>query len=209
MGRDRNSVIKTNLMKFRKFLLVLFFYKLVFTNSYSIEPDVFVQSTVNRASNILSKNISKDDKINELKLIAKETVDIQGVGFYSLGSVRKTLDENQKIKYSELFESYFLKSFSSRLAEYTNPEIEVQGKEVLNENYTIVNSLLVGTSDRPEVKIDWRIYTKNPDNPLIRDLIIEGLSLARTQKEEFSSILNSNDGDIDVLFKTLKEFSNN
>ena len=196
-------------MKFRKFLLVLFFYTLLFTNSYSIEPDVFVQSTVNRASSILSKNISKEDKINELKVIAKETVDISGVGFYSLGSARKTLDENQKIKYSELFESYFLKSFSSRLAEYTNPEIEVQGKEVLNENYTIVNSLLIGTSDRPEVKIDWRIYTKNPDNPLIRDLIIEGLSLARTQKEEFSSILNSNDGDINILFKTLEEFSNN
>ena len=195
-------------MKLRKFLLVLFFYSLIFSNSYSIEPDVFVQSTVNRASSILSKNISKEDKINELKVIAKETVDINGVGFYSLGSARKTLDENQKIKYSELFESYFLKSFSSRLAEYTNPEIEVQGKEVLNENYTIVNSLLIGTSDRPEVKIDWRIYTKNPDNPLIRDLIIEGLSLARTQKEEFSSILNSNDGDINILFKTLEEFSN-
>ena len=196
-------------MKLRKFLLVLFFYSLIFSNSYSIESDVFVQSTVNRASSILSKNISKEDKINELKVIAKETVDITGVGFYSLGSARKTLDENQKIKYSELFESYFLKSFSSRLAEYTNPEIEVQGKEVLNENYTIVNSLLIGTSDRPEVKIDWRIYTKNPDNPLIRDLIIEGLSLARTQKEEFSSILNSNDGDINILFKTLEEFSNN
>ena len=196
-------------MKLRKFLLVLFFYSLIFSNSYSIEPDVFVQSTVNRASSILSKNISKEDKMNELKVIAKETVDIRGVGFYSLGSARKTLDENQKIKYSELFESYFLKSFSSRLAEYTNPEIEVQGKEVLNENYTIVNSLLIGTSDRPEVKIDWRIYTKNPDNPLIRDLIIEGLSLARTQKEEFSSILNSNDGDINILFKTLEEFSNN
>ena len=196
-------------MKFRKFLLVLFSYTLIFTNSYSIEPDVFVQSTVNRASNILSKNISKEDKINELKTIAKETVDISGVGFYSLGSVRKTLDENQKIKYLELFESYFLKSFSSRLAEYTNPEIEVQGKKVLNKNNTIVNSLLIGTADRPEVKIDWRIYTKNPDNPLIRDLIIEGLSLARTQKEEFSSILNSNDGDINALFKTLEEFSNN
>ena len=194
-------------MKLRKFLLVLFLYSSVFSNSYSIEPDVFVQSTVNRASNILSKNISKEDKINELKAIAKETVDITGVGFYSLGSARKNLDENQKIKYSELFESYFLKSFSSRLAEYTNPEIEVQGKEVLNKNYTIVNSLLIGTSDRPEVKIDWRIYTKNSDNPLIRDLIIEGLSLARTQKEEFSSILSSNDGDINALFKILKEFS--
>ena len=195
-------------MKFKEFLLVLFFYTLAFSNSYSIEPDVFVQSTVNRASSILSKDISKEEKIDELKIIAKETVDITGVGFYSLGSVRKNLDENQKIKYSELFESYFLKSFSSRLAEYTNPEIEVYGKEVLNKNYTIVNSLLKGTSDRPEVKIDWRIYTKNPDNPLIRDLIIEGLSLARTQKEEFSSILNSNDGDINALFKTLEEFSN-
>ena len=196
-------------MKLRKFLLVLFFYSLIFSNSYSIEPDVFVQSTVNRASSILSKNISKEDKINELKVIAKETVDISGVGFYSLGSARKTLDENQKIKYSELFESYFLKSFSSRLAEYTNPEIEVQGKEVLNKNYTIVNSLLIGTNERPEVKIDWRIYTKNPDNPKIRDLIIEGLSLARTQKEEFTSILSSNDGNINALFKTLEEFSNN
>ena len=196
-------------MKLKKFLLVLFFYTLTFTNVYSIEADVFVQSTVNRASNVLSKDISKEEKINELKIIAKETVDIIGVGFYSLGSARKNLDENQKIKYSELFESYFLKSFSSRLAEYTNPEIEVQGKEMLNKNYTIVNSLLIGTADRPEVKIDWRIYTKNPDNPLIRDLIIEGLSLARTQKEEFSSILNSNDGDINALFETLKEFSNN
>ena len=196
-------------MKFKKTFLVLFFYTLIFTNSYSIEPDVFVQSTVNRASNVLSKDISKEEKINELKVIAKETVDIKGVGFYSLGQARKNLDTDQKIKYSELFEAYFLKSFSSRLAEYTNPEIEVQNKEVLNKNYTIVNSLLIATSDRPEVKIDWRIYTKNPDNPLIRDLIIEGLSLARTQKEEFSSILNSNDGDINALFKTLEEFSNN
>tara|TARA_B100001121_G_scaffold251863_1_gene228183 strand:- start:61 stop:573 length:513 start_codon:yes stop_codon:yes gene_type:complete len=170
---------------------------------------VFVQSTVNRASSILSKNISKEEKINELKIIAKETVDIKGVGFYSLGSTRKNLDENQRIKYSQLFEAYFLKSFSSRLAEYTNPEIQVQGKEILNENYTIVNSLLIATSDRPEVKIDWRIYTKNQNSPLIRDLIIEGLSLARTQKEEFSSILNSNNGDIEVLFKTLKDFSKN
>ena len=196
-------------MKFRQFLLVLFFYSLIFSNCYSIEPDVFVQSTVNRASNILSKNISKEDKINQLKVIAKETVDISGVGFYSLGSIRKDLSDNQKKEYSNLFESYFLKSFSSRLAEYTNPEIEVNGKEILNDNYTIVNSTLIGTSDRPEITIDWRIYTKNPDNPLIRDLIIEGLSLARTQKEEFASILNSNDNDINALFKSLEEFSNN
>ena len=193
----------------KKIIIILFLYFLNSNSAYSIAPDVFVQSTVNRASQILSKNISKEEKINELKSIASETVDIQGVGFYSLGSARKVLDNKQKKQYFELFESYFLKSFSSRLAEYTNPKIEVYGKKVLNENYTIVNSLLIGTSDRPEVKIDWRIYTKNPDNPLIRDLIIEGLSLARTQKEEFSSILNSNDGDINILFKTLEEFSNN
>ena len=194
-------------MHLNKIFLIIFFYILNFTAVYSIEPDVFVQSTVNRASQILSKNISKDEKINELKSIAKETVDIRGVGFYSLGSARKNLNENQKNKYTILFEDYFLKSFSSRLAEYTNPEIEVKDKKVLNENYTIVNSVLVATSERPEVNIAWRIYTKNPDNPLIRDLIIEGLSLARTQKEEFSSILNSNDGDINALFETLEEFS--
>ena len=180
-----------------------------FSNSYAIEPDVFVQSTVNRASAVLSKDISKEEKINELKLIAKETVDIKGVGFYSLGAARKNLNDEQKKTYSKLFEDYFLKSFSSRLSEYTNPEIDVVGKEIINKNYTIVNSILVGTSERPEVKIDWRIYTKNPDNPLIRDLIIEGLSLARTQKEEFSSILNSNNNDIKYLFITLEEFSKN
>ena len=196
-------------MKLKKFLLIWLFYIFNFTSVNSIEPDVFVQSTVNRASHILSKDISREEKINELKLIAKETVDIRGVAFYSLGSARKGLDEKQKIIYSELFESYFLKSFSSRLAEYTNPEIQVNGKEVLNKNYTIVNSILIATSDRPEVKIDWRIYTKDPENPLIRDLIIEGLSLARTQKEEFSSILNSNNNKIDALFKTLEEFSKN
>ena len=176
-------------------------------SAFSISPDVFIQSTVNRASLILSKDISKDDKMNQLKLIAKETVDIGGIGFYSLGAARKDLDKDKKKTYSDLFEKYFLKSFASRLAEYTNPEIEVKNKEVLNENYTIVNSVLVGTAERPEVNINWRVYTKNPDNPLIRDLIIEGLSLARTQKEEFSSILNSNDGDINALFKVLEDFS--
>ena len=193
----------------KKLLLILLLFSINSFNVYSIEPDVFVQSTVNRASQILSKSISKEEKINELKSIAKETVDINGVGFYSLGSARKNLNDSQKIEYSKLFEDYFLKSFSSRLAEYTNPEIEVNDKKVLNKNYTIVNSLLVGTSERPEVKIDWRVYTKDPENPLIRDLIIEGLSLARTQKEEFSSILSSNDGDINALFKTLEEFSKN
>tara|TARA_B100000674_G_scaffold465519_1_gene448522 strand:- start:43 stop:627 length:585 start_codon:yes stop_codon:yes gene_type:complete len=191
----------------KKILILLLVFNLNFNNLYSMEPDVFVQSTVNRASEVLSKNISKQQKINELKSIAKDTVDIKGVGFYSLGSARKKLNESEREKYLELFEDYFLKSFSSRLAEYTNPKIEVQGKNKLNENYTIVNSLLIGTSQRPEVKIDWRVYTKNTDNPLIRDLIIEGLSLARTQKEEFASILNSNSGDINSLFKVLIEFS--
>ncbi|MDA7556352.1 ABC transporter substrate-binding protein [Candidatus Pelagibacter sp.] len=196
-------------MKFLKVIIILVLFNLNNSKVYSIEPDVFVQSTVNRASQILSKNISKEEKMTQLEIIAKETVDIIGVGYYSLGPKRKELDENQKKKYIKLFEGYFLKSFSSRLAEYTNPEIEVKDKKLLNKNYTIVNSLLLGTSERPEVKIDWRIYTKEPSNPLIRDLIIEGLSLARTQKEEFNSILNSNNGDINALFKTLEKFSNN
>ena len=193
----------------KKIFIIIFLLTINNTNVFSIEPDVFVQSTVNRASQILSKNISKAEKIEQLKSIAQETVDIKGVGFYSLGSMRKNLSEMQINEYNGIFENYFLKSFSSRLAEYTNPEIDVKGKEIINKNYTIVNSVLIATSIRPEVKIDWRVYTKNPDDPLIRDLIIEGLSLARTQKEEFSSILNSNNGDINVLFKTLEEFSKN
>jgi len=196
-------------MKTKKIIIIVLLYFLNINYSHSIEPDIFVQSTVNRASKVLSENISKEEKINKLKLIAKETVDIKGIGFYTLGSARKNLNKEDKKKYSQLFEDYFLKSFSSRLAEYTNPEIDVQSKNVLSANYTIVNSILKGTSERPEVKIDWRIYTKHPENPLIRDLIIEGLSLARTQKEEFSSILNSNNNDINALFKTLEEFSKN
>ena len=196
-------------MNLKKITIILFIYVFNFNNLGAVEPNVFVQSTVNKASEILSKNITRDEKIEKLKIIAKESVDIKGVGFYSLGSIRKNLNDDQKEKYLELFESYFLKSFSSRLAEYTNPHIEVTSQKVINKNYTIVSSNLVGTSERPEVKIDWRIYTKNPSTPLIRDLIIEGLSLARTQKEEFSSILNSNDEDINALFKILKEFSKN
>ena len=194
----------------KKKLLVfsIVFFSITF-NSFSIEPDIFVQSTVNRASKLLGEDITKDQKIEKLKLIAKETVDIRGIGFYTLGKKRKSLNEQEKKRYAELFEEYFLKSFSSRLAEYTNPEIDVQGKEKLNENYTIVNSILKATNERPEIKIDWRIYTKNPENPLIRDLIIEGLSLARTQKEEFASVLNSNNDDIEALFKVLEEFSKN
>jgi phospholipid transport system substrate-binding protein len=193
-------------MNIRKIFVLLLILNLNAVYAKSVEPDVFVQSTVNRASAILTKSISKEDKMNELKLIAKDTVDIRGIGLYTLGSFRKNLSENEKNEYLDLFENYFLKTFSSRLSEYTNPKIEVKDKKVLNKNYTIVNSLLIGTSERPEVKIDWRIYTKNADNPLIRDLIIEGLSLVRTQKEEFASILNSNNGDINSLFKVLKEF---
>ena len=192
----------------KRLLFIIFIFSFLTSNIYSIEPDVFVQSTVNRASQLLSENISKDEKIKELEKIAKDTVDIKGIGFYTLGSIRNTLTNEQKDEYSKLFEQYFLKSFSSRLAEYTNPEIDVFKKDVLNKNYTIVNSTLKATSERPEIKIDWRIYTKDPENPLIRDLIIEGLSLARTQKEEFASVLSSNDGDINFLFKVLKDFSN-
>ena len=195
-------------MKINKIFFIIFFYLSSSINLYSIEPDIFVQSTVNRASKTLSENLTKEEKIDQLKKIALETVDIRGIGFYTLGPIRKTLTDDQKNKYSELFKEYFLKTFSSRLSEYTNPEIDVYAKDVLNENYTIVNSTLKGTKERPEIKIDWRIYTKNKDNPLIRDLIIEGLSLARTQKEEFSSVLNSNDGDINALFDTLRKFAN-
>ena len=196
-------------MMSKKFLILSLSLIFIFkgtVNSNSIEPDIFVQSTVNRASEALGNNNSKEEKIKKLKIIAKETVDIKGIGFYTLGNYRKKLSEEQKNEYLNLFEQYFLKSFASRLAEYSNPEIEVLAKEKLNEKYTMVSSKLVATKKRPEVKIDWRIYTKNPENPLIRDLIIEGLSLARTQKEEFSSIIQSNDGNINALFDTLKKF---
>ena len=193
----------------RKFLALIIIFFSISSVSFSIEPDVFVQSTVNRASKLLGENISKDKKIEKLKLIAKETVDIKGIGFYTLGSKRKSLTGEEKKRYISLFEKYFLKSFSSRLAEYTNPEIDVINKEKLNDSYTIVNSVLKATKERPEINIDWRIYTKDPNNPLIRDLIIEGLSLARTQKEEFSSVLGSNENNIDALFEVLEEFSNN
>ena len=192
-----------------RFLITLIIFFSIFSVSFSIEPDVFIQSTVNRASKLLGEDISKKEKIEKLKLIAKETVDIKGIGFYTLGAKRKTLSNEEKKEYSLLFEEYFLKSFSSRLAEYTNPEIDVTNKEKLSENYTIVNSILKATNERPEINIDWRIFTKDPNNPLIRDLIIEGLSLARTQKEEFASVLNSNNNDIEALFKVLKEFTNN
>ena len=194
----------------KKILTSFLFIFLFFANSnisLSIEPDIFIQSTVNRATDTLGGNFSKDERIEQLKQIAKDTVDITGIGYYSLGSHRKSLSKEQLSNYKEAFEEYFLKSFSSRLAEYSNPEIEVISKNKLNKNYTIVLSKLVATDSRPEVKIEWRVYTKDPENLLIRDLIIEGLSLARTQKEEFSSIINSNDGKIEALIKNLKDFS--
>ena len=176
--------------------------------SFSIEPNIFVQSTVNRASEALGGNYTMDEKIEKLKSIARETVDIRGIGFYTLGAHRKNLTDSQKNQYSDIFEQYFLKTFSDRLAQYTNPEVQVESSKKINEKYTIVSSILIATKERPKVKIDWRIYTKDPDNLLIRDLIIEGLSLARTQKEEFNSIIQGNDGDINVLFATLKKFIN-
>ncbi len=192
-----------------KFIFIFLLLFLVPGISYSLEPNVFIQSTVNRASQILSDDISKNEKIEKLKIIATDTVDINGIGFYTLGKFRKQLNDAEKKEYTKLFREYFLKSFSSRLSEYSNPKIDVQSQEKLNDKYTIVSSILVATDIRPEIKIQWRVYTKDPDKPLIRDLIIEGLSLARTQKEEFSSIIQSNDGDIQALFSSLKKFINN
>ena len=194
------------LKKYFNFLFILALFLFPSSFSSAIEPDVFVQSTVNRASQTLSKDISKKEKILELQELAKDTVDINGIGFYTLGKYRKEITDEQKKRYSKLFKDYFLKSFSSRLSEYSNPKINVISKDKKNDKYTIVSSILVATEDRPEVKIDWRIYTKNPNKPLIRDLIIEGLSLARTQKEEFASIIKSNDNNIEALFKSLEKF---
>ena len=196
---------KKNVVKFFLTSLIL----LLFTEkSFSIEPNVFIQSTVNRASAALSDSFTKEEKIKELKNIAKETVDIKGIGFYTIGKHKKDMTDKEKSEYLKLFEKYFLKSFSDRLSEYANPKVRVDNSKILNENYTIVSSVLIATNNRPEVKIDWRVYTKNPQNLMIRDLIIEGLSLARTQKEEFHSIILSNDGDINALFNSLKKFIN-
>ena len=195
----------------KKILTLIIFLIISFSNItkvYSIQPDVFIQSTVNRAAKTLSGNLNTNERVEKLKEIARDTVDIRGIGFYSIGAYRKNLSDEQLKKYEKIFSEYFLKSFSSRLAEYSNPEIEVISKKKINENYTIVTSKLISTDSRPEVKIEWRVYTKNPDNLVIRDLIIEGLSLARTQKEEFSSIIDSNDGNFDALLKNLSDFVN-
>ena len=197
---SRRNIIKLFLIFLISFILI--------EKSFSSEAEKFVQLTVDRASDVLSDNSSKEEKIDKLKNIAKETVDINGIGLYTLGSHRKNISREQKQEYAILFEEYFLKTFSSRLAEYTDPKIKVESKKKLNKNYTIVSSVLIATEKRPEVKIEWRIYTKDPNNLLIRDLIIEGLSLVRTHREEFSSIIQSNDGDINALFSNLKEFNN-
>ena len=194
-------------MKKNIILLIVSIFLILKPNySLAIEPDVFIQSTVNRAAQTLSGNLTKDERIQKLKNIAIEAVDIEGISLYSLGSYRKTITDDQLLRYKKVFKDYFLKSFSSRLAEYSNPEIEVYAKKKINDKYTIVSSKLIGTDKRPEVNIDWRVYTKDPKNLLIRDLIIEGLSLARTQKEEFSSIISSNNNDIEALIKSLSNF---
>ena len=192
-----------------KIFLTFLLFLTASSNSLAKSPSDLISGIVDEAASILSSGIGDEDKINKLNTIAENNVDIKGIGFYTLGVKRKSLNDEEKKNYTKLFEVYFLKSFSSRLAEYTNPEIDVINKEKLNDNYTIVNSVLKATNERPEINIDWRIYTKDPDNPQIRDLIIEGLSLARTQKEEFASVLSSNDNDIQALFRVLKEFSNN
>jgi phospholipid transport system substrate-binding protein len=195
--------------KLIRFFLTSLILFLLIEKSFSIEPNVFIQSTVNRASATLSSSFSKEEKIKKLKIIAKETVDIKGIGLYTIGKHRKKMTNKEKSEYLVLFEKYFLKTFSDRLSEYTNPKVSVNESQKLNENYTIVSSVLIATKERTEIKIDWRVYTKDPQNLVIRDLIIEGLSLARTQKEEFNSIIQSNNGDIDALFNSLRKFINN
>ena len=196
---------------FFKLNLFILIINLIFFQ-YSVnsqEPKSFIEGIANEASKILSSDLSKFEKASELQSIAKKTVDITGIGLYTLGSHRKNLSDSKKKEYLDLFNKYFLKSFSSRLAEYSDPKINVLSKEKLSEKYTIVSSVLLATDKRPEVKIDWRVYTKNKDKPLIRDLIIEGLSLARTQKEEFNSVITSSDNGIEGLFSNLKNFIEN
>ena len=193
-------------MKILKLILVIFTSLLINNLSNAKDPSELINSIVNEASIVLKSSDPVESKIIKLNDIAERSVDINGIGMYALGKHKKTMSEDQKIKYNKLFKSYFLKSFSSRLVDYTDPKINVISQKKINEKYTIVNSVLEATSKRPQVKIDWRIYTKNPDKPLIRDLIVEGLSLARTQKEEFNSVIQNNDGELNALFKTLEEF---
>ena len=193
-------------MKILKLILVIFISFLLNSISLAKDPGELINGIVNEASLVLKSSDPVESKIIKLNDIAERSVDINGIGMYALGKHKKTMSEDQKTKYNKLFRSYFLKSFSSRLVDYTDPKINVVSQKKINKKYTIVNSILEATSKRPQVKIDWRIYTKNPDKPLIRDLIVEGLSLARTQKEEFNSVIQNNDGDLNALFKTLEEF---
>ena len=193
---------------FTSFLLIFIigFCQNIKAFAYSSDPEKFISEIIDEAKLILNSQDSKEKKAEKLSVIALKTVDVKGIGYYTLGKKRKEITEDQMDKYNKVFESYFLKSFTSRLTDYSDPKISVLSSEKINEKYTIVKSMLVKTDKKPEVKIDWRVYTKNPENPLIRDLIIEGLSLARTQKEEFSSILSSNNNDINALFSKLEEF---
>ena len=192
-----------------KFLLLVSINFCFISNSFAITPYLFVQETADEATEALNKRLSKEEKMEKLKIIAKKSVDIKGIGNYSLGTHRKTISDQQKDEYFDIFEQYFLKSFASRLAEYTDPKIRVDSQKKLNDKYTMVSSTLLATSEKAEIKIDWRVVTKNPDNPLIIDVIIEGVSLAKVQREEFNSIIQSNDGNINALFKTLREFVEN
>ena len=193
-------------MKIFKISLVIFLSFLLNNISIAKDPSDLINGIVNEAALVLKSSDPVESKIIKLNDIAERSVDINGIGMYALGKHKKTMSDEQKTKYKKLFKSYFLKSFSSRLVDYTDPKINVVSQKVINKKYTIVNSILEATSKRPQVKIDWRIYTKNPDKPLIRDLIVEGLSLARTQKEEFNSVIQNNDGDLNALFKNLEEF---
>ena len=192
--------------KIHIFYLSIFFLISFTNNSYTMEPEQFVQQTVDYTSDALNKDHTKEEKINKLKKIAKDSVDIKGIAFYSLGSHRKNLSDIKKKEYLEIFEEYFLKTFASRLAEFTDPKIRVDFQKKLNEKYTMVYSVLVATEKRPEIKIDWRIITSVANEPLIIDLVIEGISIAKVQREEFNSIIQSNNGSIDALFENLREF---
>ena len=195
-------------MKIKNLILFVFFLIFSFSHlTFSKEPSKFIEEITSEASSVLASKDSKEDKILKLKKIAENSVDIMGIGLYSLGKHRKTINSDQKKIYNKLFREYFLKSFSNRLVDYSDPKIEIQSEEKVSDKYTIVRSLLVATDKRPEVKLDWRVYTKDPNNPLIRDLVIEGLSLARTQKEEFNSIIVSNNNNLDALFNNLREFT--
>jgi phospholipid transport system substrate-binding protein len=193
-------------MKSLKFILVIFLSFLISNISFAKNPSDLINEIVDEASKVLSSDDPVESKIIKLNDIAERSVDIDGIGMYTLGKYRKSISEEEISKYQKLFKSYFLKSFSSRLVDYTDPKIDVVSEKKVSDNYTIVNSVLAANKGRPEVKIDWRIYTKNPDKPLIRDLMVEGLSLARTQKEEFNSVIQNNNGDINSLFKVLEEF---